>query len=91
MTVNTTNTSTKHAQSIVQALRKNNVLPFTDILSAESITSKVTELSYRDRIFSPDITIYGLLSQAIAKFKNNNYHRWVAARPIIGLLQVPTF
>lgn len=65
MTINTTNTSTKHAQSIAQALRENDVLPFTEVLSAESIASKVTELSYRDRIFSPDITIYGLLSQAI--------------------------
>jgi hypothetical protein len=35
------------------------------VTSKELIADKVTKLSYRDRIFSPDITIYGLLSQAI--------------------------
>jgi hypothetical protein len=65
MTFNTTNSSTKHAKSLVQKLRADKVLPFTDVLSAKSIANKINNLNYRERIFSPDLTIYGFLSQAI--------------------------
>jgi hypothetical protein len=65
MTFNTTNSSTKHAKSLVHKLRADKVLPFTDVLSAKSIANKINNLNYRERIFSPDLTIYGFLSQAI--------------------------
>jgi DDE family transposase len=55
-----------HAESVIQKLRTSDKLPFTDVLSSQSINEKLTDIPYRERVFSPDLTVYGLLSQALS-------------------------
>ena len=66
MSINIINTPIKHVRSIVQQLRIQDNLPFTDVLSPELISLKINDISYRERIFSPALTIYGFLSQALS-------------------------
>ncbi len=67
MNINTINSSSNHAKSIIEKIRTSDELAFTDILSAEAISKHIENIEYRDRIFSPDITIFGFLSQVISE------------------------
>jgi hypothetical protein len=65
MSINIINPAAKHAESIINKLRTNDKLPFTDVLSPQSVNDKFNGFPYRKRVFSPDITVYGFLSQAL--------------------------
>ena len=65
MSINIINPTVKHAKLLINKLRENDKLPFTDVLSPQSVNDKFNGLSYRERVFSPDITVYGFLSQAL--------------------------
>ena len=65
MSINTINSDSKHVKSVIQNLRTNDKLPFTDVLSPQSINSKINGISYRQRVFSPELTVFGFLSQAL--------------------------
>jgi hypothetical protein len=52
-----------HVKSVVKKLQFSNELPFTDVLSQELINEKIGTLEYRDRVFSPDLTVLAFLAQ----------------------------
>lgn len=63
MRINTINSTMNHVKSVVKELQSSNDLPFVNVLPEESINEKINELDYRDRIFSPDLTIFAFLAQ----------------------------
>jgi hypothetical protein len=64
MSIHTINSNINHVKSVLKKLQSSNELPFMDVLSQESINEKVKELDYRDRVFTPDLTLFAFLSQA---------------------------
>lgn len=66
MFINTTKTVINHAKSIVQNLQKSSTLPFSDILPAESVISRFDTTPCRERVFTPELTMLGFLSQVIS-------------------------
>lgn len=67
MNINTINSNSNHAKLIIEKLKISNELPFTDILSPDVINKHIENISYRDRVFPPDMTIFAFLSQVIAE------------------------
>jgi hypothetical protein len=67
MAINTRNAAINHAKFVVEDLRKDKALPFTDVLSVEVISKHTENISYRERIFSPLMTIFTFLSQVISQ------------------------
>jgi hypothetical protein len=57
----------RHAQ-----LNSKSELPFTDVLSSEKIVSCLVDegIEYRDRIFTPDVTLWTFLSQVLGANKS---------------------
>jgi hypothetical protein len=54
-----------HAESIIRAQRAKGGLPFDDVLSAKDVQRYVNHIPGRDRIFTPDLTMYAFLSQVL--------------------------
>lgn len=67
MQINTTNYPMKHAKSIIERIRKSEGLPFGDLLSKELINRQLDEHQYRDRIFTPAMTIFAFLMQVMGE------------------------
>jgi hypothetical protein len=65
MNINSTFSKTNHAKSILAELKSADALPFSEVLSSENIAKSIGGLDYRARIFSPDITLWGFLSQVL--------------------------
>lgn len=65
MYIHTTIGSANHAKSILKEAREGNELPFQEILPAESIARQLSDIKYRDRTFTPDMTIFGFLAQVM--------------------------
>lgn len=63
VSLNTINSRSNHAKSVIQKIQSSGELPFTDVLSKDAIDQKLKDLEYRDRIFSPDVTIFAFLAQ----------------------------
>jgi len=70
MTIGTINATTNHAQHLVNDLRGRNELPFTDVLSPSDFSQYFSEIPHRNRTFTPDLTLFGFLSQAIGADKS---------------------
>jgi hypothetical protein len=51
----------------IKKLKASKKLPFTDVLSAKEIEKHFETISYRDRIFPPDVTVFGFLSQVMSE------------------------
>lgn len=66
MDISTRKSRTNHAKFIIDKLRSDEKLPFTDILEENAIDKHTKNISYRERIFSPTITIFAFLSQVIS-------------------------
>lgn len=66
MSINTINRNSKHAESIIEKLRSTNDLPFKDILSSDAIEKHLSPIEHRERIFTPEMTLFALLSQVIS-------------------------
>jgi hypothetical protein len=58
--------NTNHPKSVLSQLKSANGLPFKDVLSSEKIGKNMAGHNFRDRIFSPDITMWGFLSQVLS-------------------------
>jgi hypothetical protein len=54
-------------QAIIKNLRSQDKLPFQDVLSAEILEKHLSKVGQRDRIFTPELTLFGFLSQAIGE------------------------
>lgn len=66
MSINTIISNSNHAKLVIENLKSNKELPFTDVLSAAEIKNHLEDISYRNRVFSPDMTVFGFLSQVIS-------------------------
>lgn len=53
-------------KSIINNLRAEDKLPFQDILSTASFSKHLSPIKHRHRIFTPELTLFGFLSQAIS-------------------------
>ena len=67
MYINTTNSITRHAKSIINRFRKSKGLPFGELLPKESLARHLGEHKCRDRIFTPEMTIFAFLSQVMGE------------------------
>jgi hypothetical protein len=58
--------NTNHPKIVLSQLKSADGLPFKDILSSEMIGRNMSECVFRDRIFTPYITMWGFLSQVLS-------------------------
>lgn len=65
MTRNSILSDINHPKSALSQLKKMEGLPFHEVLSSEIIKESIETLEYRDRVFSPDITLWTFLSQVL--------------------------
>ena len=66
MHINNTFLNANHPKSILRQLKSADGLPFKQVLSPEMIAKNIGNYNFRDRIFSPDITLWDLLSQVLS-------------------------
>jgi len=59
------NTANNHAKIICEEIRAANRLPFTEVLPARLIDEEIKGIDYRERMFSPDMTIFAFLAQVM--------------------------
>src|SRR3990167_5740274 len=52
-------------QFVMDEIRSSDKLPFQDVLSEESLKKHLSKVAHRDRTFTPELTLYGFLSQVI--------------------------
>lgn len=60
-----TNTIDPTPMSIIQTLKTKTGLPFKELLPKEAIEQAIVDIEYRDRFYTPDTTVWCLLSQAL--------------------------
>lgn len=65
MHINTIHSAINHPKSVLNKLRKEDQLPFNEMIFSDQIANHSSHISYRERIYTPEITILGFLSQAI--------------------------
>ena len=65
MRISIVNLIKNSAQEIINGLGLQNQLPFQNILSAEILKKHLSKVGHRDRIFTPELTLFGFLSQVI--------------------------
>jgi len=63
--INTQSSAINPVKSIINNLRAEDKLPFQNILSTTSLSRYISQVKHRDRIFTPELTLFGFLSQAI--------------------------
>jgi len=65
MNTNSTNPIITSTSSVINELRSGHTLPFQDVLSAQTLEKHLSKVAYRDRTFTPKLTLFGFLAQAI--------------------------
>jgi hypothetical protein len=65
--INTINRTDNHVKLIMNQIQSSNELPFKEILAEELIKKRLVAMDYRDRIFTPDMTIFGFLAQVMGQ------------------------
>lgn len=65
MKTKTQNSAINPVKSIINNLRAEDKLPFQNILSTTTLSKHLSQVKHRDRIFTPEVTLFGFLSQAI--------------------------
>src|SRR5258708_782576 len=65
MTINSIVLNSNHPKSIITKLKLEKNLPFQEILTAESFSNKSQNLEFRERVYTPDITLLAFLSQVL--------------------------
>lgn len=64
--VNCTILSPVIRKKIISNLKSSTELPFGDVLTKEEINLKMQDLTFRERIFTPDVTLLAFLSQVMS-------------------------
>jgi hypothetical protein len=64
--INNPHSAINPVKSIINNIRAEDKLPFQDILSTANLSKRLSPLKHRDRIFTPELTLFGFLSQAIS-------------------------
>ena len=65
MTINNIYSGLNQQSDILNKLQSSEGLPFANILYEEIISASMEDLDYRNRIFTPDVTLSAFLSQVI--------------------------
>lgn len=65
MNMNSTTPIINPTSSVINDLRSDDRLPFQDVLSAEILEKHLSKIVHRDRTFTPKLTLFGFLAQAI--------------------------
>jgi hypothetical protein len=65
MPTNTILSTSNHPESVLTSLKSAPGLPFKEILSAEVLSEEIKNIEYRDRFYTPDITLWAFLSQVL--------------------------
>jgi len=65
VSIDITFSNTSHPKSILTELKFAKGLPFSEMLSSESIAKSIANIEYRERIFSPDVVLWMFLSQVL--------------------------
>lgn len=63
--MNTIFLNANHPQSVISVFKTEKGLPFKEILPVNSIAEELKTIDYRDRFFSPDVTLWAFLSQVL--------------------------
>lgn len=67
MSKNNTKVMTNHAKKTLKRVKAKPALPFTGILPDEWLEESIAGCEYRDRVFTPEMTIHAFLSQVISE------------------------
>ena len=67
MSKNNTKVMTSHAKKTLKRVKAKPALPFTGILPDEWLEESIAGCEYRDRVFTPEMTIHAFLSQVISE------------------------
>jgi hypothetical protein len=65
MNINTTILTADHPKTVILGLKNKKGLPFHEILSVDSMSDELNRINFRDRFFTPDITLWAFLSQVL--------------------------
>lgn len=65
MDISTTNLEVSHAKSVVANLKSVEGLPFSELLPKEMMDKNMEGIEYRERVFTPDVTLWAFLSQVL--------------------------
>ena len=70
MSICTSFLSVNHQVKVMSKLKNSKNLPFSDVLTKEDLSRHIKNMKYRERIFSPEVTLWAFLSQAIEDDKS---------------------
>lgn len=70
MSICTSFLSVNHQLKIISKLKNSKDLPFSEVLTKEDLSRHIKNMKYRERIFSPEVTLWAFLSQAIEDDKS---------------------
>ena len=59
------NTTNSQVETVCEKIRAANRLPFTEVLPSRLIDEEIKGIDYRERMFSPDMTIFAFLAQVM--------------------------
>src|SRR3990167_8341093 len=65
MTTNTIFSTLNHPKSILSSLKSASGLPFEETLPAEGLSDEIKNIQYRDRVYTPDVTVWAFLSRVL--------------------------
>src|SRR5271163_262891 len=63
--INTINLNGNHQRSIISDLKIVKSLPFSETLTNDMIAEHLEGIEYRERCFTPDVTLWAFLSQVL--------------------------
>lgn len=70
MSICTSFLNVNHQVNAISKLKNSKALPFSQVLTKEDLYRHMQNIKYRDRIFSPEVTLWAFLSQAIEDDKS---------------------
>ena len=65
MSICTSFLSVNHQVKVKSELKNSKSLPFSEVLTKEDLSRHMKNMTYRERTFSPEVTLWAFLSQAI--------------------------
>lgn len=70
MSICTSFLSVNHQVNVISRLKNSKELPFSKVLTKEDLSRHMQDIKYRERTFSPEVTLWAFLSQAIEDDKS---------------------
>jgi hypothetical protein len=70
MSICTSFLNVNHQVNVISKLKNSKALPFSEVLTKDDLSRHMQNIKYRDRTFSPEVTLWAFLSQAIEDDKS---------------------